>query len=94
MKMFIQDIYDSVYELLIDFDLLSSYLRKCFDIVNIYRSMPSAIKLIVNLEYPCIDIEIVCNQFCQLKHKFLLIVNIYGTDRSWDICQRKDLFCT
>ncbi len=79
--MFIEDIYDSIYKLFINFDLLSSNLRKCFYIVDIYRCMPSAIKLIVNLEYPCIDIQVVCNQFCQLKHEFLLVVNIYGTDR-------------
>jgi hypothetical protein len=60
MQMLIKNVNNFINEFLIDFHLLSSDFRECFDVINIEGCMTSPIELIVDLKEPGIYIQIIC----------------------------------
>jgi hypothetical protein len=56
--------------------------------------MTSTVKLVVNLENPCCDVEILCNQLGQRVDELLFVINIHTAYRSRDIGQLEDLLCS
>ena len=53
--------------------------------------MASSVEFIINLEQPRVYIKVIRYQLSKLQHEFLLIIDIDGTDRCGDICERENL---
>jgi hypothetical protein len=64
MKMLLKNSDNAIDEFLVDVHLFPSNVSQRFDIVDQEISMTAAVEFIVNLEYPSINIQVICNQLC------------------------------
>lgn len=86
-----QDWFDLLHQVKIWVQLLLLELLQGLDLVNVEMRMSPAVKLVVDLEDPGRDVEVLGNQLRQRVNKLFFIINIDTTYWSWNISQLKDL---
>ena len=52
--------------------------------------MTSSVELVINLENPCCNVQILCNKLCQRVNEFLFVVNIHTAYWCRHISQLED----
>jgi hypothetical protein len=56
--------------------------------------MASCPKLVINLEKPDVNVQVVGNQPCQRLLEFLFIIDIISGNGDWDVTLLEDALCS
>ena len=90
---FAQNLLQASYHTFSHFNLFLPQFHNSAHLFYIERSVSPRIIFVINLEQPHVDIQIVCDQSCQSKLKFLSLLNVVGGDGNWDITKLENAFC-
>ena len=75
-------------------DLPLPQLHHGLDSINLKAGVPSAAELIINLENPRVDVELIGDQFCELLLEIFFVVDVVCSHRNWHIGLLEDPLCS
>lgn len=93
-QVFLKLFHYIIYYLVLTVYLLFSQCTKWFNMVKVETSGPSSIEFVIYLKNPTSNILIANDQLGKRDVKFLLIINIYWSDRSGYVRKLKNFLCT
>ena len=90
-QVFLKDWFNLLHEVNVRVQLSLFQRLERFDLVNIKMCMTPPVEFIVDFEDPSGNVEVFSDQLGERMYKFLLVINVDATNRSWHIRQLEDL---